>query len=222
MEKTRTTGSKRRKRGYVRVIAVGAVVCILGAGAIAFVRGIIKSEPPQTKKVVQEVHLIRPPPPPPDEPPPPPPPPEEKVDVPDPQQKEDPTPSNDPPPGEQLGLDAEGSAGGDAFGLMGNKGGRDLVGSGGNAYSWYAGLLKSEILDQLSSDKLARRGKYSVQVRIWVRNDGTIDRVRLMQSTGDRERDQAIESALSRITRLSQAPPADMPTPISLRIDSHG
>jgi len=129
--------------------------------------------------------------------------------------------SNEPPPG-LLGLDAEGSAGGDEFGLAARKGGRDLLASGGNAYSWYAGLLKEEILGQLSSEKRAHSGDYTVIVRVWVRNDGTVDRVRIAQSSGNRERDQAIEAALSRITRLSQAPPADMPEPISLRIVSRG
>jgi periplasmic protein TonB len=222
MDKSNRAGSRRRKNRYLPVIVIGLGVCVLGVGAISFVRGIVTGGAPQTKKVVQEIHIIRPPPPPPDLPPPPPPPPDEKIDIPDPQQNPDPTPSNDPPPGEQLGLDAEGSAGGDAFGLLGNKGGRDLVGSGGSAFAWYAGLLKSEILDQLGAEKLVRTGKYSVSVRVWVRNDGTIDRVRIVQSSGDHERDRVIESALARIARLSQAPPADMPQPISLRIDSHG
>jgi protein TonB len=198
------------------------MVTTLGAGAFALVRNFLASAPAPTKPLVQEVHLIRPPPPPPDLPPPPPPPPEEKVNVPDPQDKPDPTPSNEPPPSEQLGLDAEGSAGGDEFGLAARKGGRDLLATGGSAFAWYAGLLKNEILDQLNAEKRARSGDYSVIVRVWVRNDGTVERVRLTQSSGNHERDQAIEAALARITRLSQAPPADMPEPISLRIVSRG
>jgi periplasmic protein TonB len=213
--------SKSSRKRYLPILVLGFAVSVIGVGAVAFVRGIIHGAPPPTKKVVQEIHVIRPPPPPPDLPPPPPPP-DEKVDVPDPQNKPDPTPSNEPPPGEQLGLDAEGSAGGDAFGLLGNKGGRELVGTGGSAFAWYAGLLKNEIVDALGAEKQARSGGFSVVVRVWVRNDGTIDRVHIVQSSGDRERDRAIETALSRITRLSQAPPADMPEPISLRIVSRG
>jgi protein TonB len=193
---------------------------VLGAAAVEFIRGIIGTAPPATKQVVQEIHVIRPPPPPPDLPPPPPPP-EEKVAMPDPQQKPDPTPSNEPPPSQQLGLDAEGSAGGDAFGLVGNKGGRDLVGSGGSAFMWYAGLLKNEIVDQLEAEKEVHSGKYTVSVRVWVRPDGSVERVHLVQSSGNRDRDRAIEAAVSRI-HLSQAPPADMPEPINLSIASHG
>jgi protein TonB len=214
--------SKPRKKRYLPLIAIALAVSGLGVGAIAFVRGILHGGPEPTKKVVQEIHVIRPPPPPPDLPPPPPPPPEEKVNVPDPQNKPDPTQSDEPPPSTQLGLDAEGTAGGDDFGLVGNKGGRELTSTGGSAFAWYAGLLKNEILDKLGTQKRARTGEFSVDVRVWVRDDGTIDHVRVVQSSGDRERDRDIEAALSRISRLSQAPPAGMPEPISLRIVSRG
>lgn len=210
-----------RKYRFLPLILGAVAVTTLGVGAIALMRNFLQSTPGQPKQVTQQIQLIRPPPPPPDLPPPPPPPPEEKVDVPDPPQKPDPTPSDEPPPGEQLGLDAEGSAGGDEFGLAARKGGRDLLASGGSAYAWYAGLLKSQILDQLNSEQHARLGNYSVVVRVWIRSDGTVDRVRIAQSSGSRERDQAIETALSRISRLPQAPPADMPEPVSLRIVSH-
>jgi periplasmic protein TonB len=170
--------------------------------------------PPQ--KVVQEIHMIRPPPPPPDEPPPPPPPPEEKVEVQEPQQQPDPTPSNDPPPMEQLGLDAEGSAGGDAFGLLGNKGGRDLLASGGgSAFAWYSNRMQSEIRDCLAQEKSASRD--AVRVRLWLREDGTIDHVRLAESTGSNTRDKTIESKLEGCRRFSP-PPAGTPQPITVRL----
>jgi protein TonB len=203
---------------FLPAVALVFSVTLLGSGAFALMRGFLHNTPPHAKKLVQEIKVIRPPPPP--DVPPPPPPPEEKVDVTEPEPQPDPAPSNDPPPGEQLGLDAEGSAGGDAFGLLGHKGGRDLLASGGSAYAWYAGLLKTEIVDQLQTEKQARDGNYTVIVRVWVRDDGTVERVRIAQSSGNRERDRAIEAALARITRISQAPPADMPQPISLRIVS--
>lgn len=212
--------TKAQKYRYLPMIALAAVVIGIAIGAFAFVRSFINSAPPAQKKVVQEVQIIRPPPPPPDLPPPPPPPPEEEVAVNEPEPAPDPTPSNEPPPGEQLGLDAEGGAGGDAFGLLGRKGGRDLLASGGSAFAWYAGLLKNQILEQLGDEARARSGQYSIVVRVWVRSDGTIERVRIAQSSGDRERDRAIEAALAKITRISQGPPADMPQPISLRIVS--
>lgn len=215
-----TAHAKSKARRRLPVVLLGLCISLIGAGTVAMVRSFLNSAPAPSKPVVQEIHLIRPPPPPPDLPPPPPPPPEEKVDVHEP--KPDPSPSNQPPPGQQLGLDADASAGGDAFGLLANRGGRDLLATGGSAYTWYAGLLKNQILDQLNSDKLARQGAYTLMVRVWVGSDGTIDRVHIVQGSGDRERDSAIEAALSRISRLAQAPPADMPEPISLRIVSRG
>lgn len=211
---------RRRKRRYIPITLLGLTVSVIGAGTFAMMRSFLNSPPNTPKQVIQEVHLIRPPPPPPDLPPPPPPPPEEKVNVPE--QKPDPAQSNDPPPGQQLGLDADASAGGDAFGLLANKGGRDLLASGGSAFSWYAGLLKDQILNQLNASAAAHKGDYSLVVQVWVASDGTINRVRVAQGSGDRTRDQAIEQALSRLSRLNQAPPADMPEPISLRIVSHG
>jgi protein TonB len=211
--------AKSRKYRFLPVALLGVTVTFLGIGAVALVRGFLQSVPGQQKPMVQQIHIIRPPPPPPDLPPPPPPP-EAKVTVPDPVQKPDPTPSNEPPPSDHLGLDAEGGAGGDAFGLLGNKGGRDLLGSGGSAFAWYAGILKGEILEQLAAEQQAHKGDYTVIVRVWVRGDGTIERVHITQSSGDRARDRAIEIALSRIVRVSQGPPADMPQPISLRIVS--
>ena len=176
------------------MIVMAAVVVFVGLGLFWLVKNFLAGTPPATKKVVQEIHVIRPPPP-------------------------DPVASNEPPPGDQLGLDADGSAGSDGFGLAARKGGRDLLASGGSAYVWYAGLLKNEIVGKLQDEKKVRTGNYSIQVRVWVRQDGTIERIHFTQSSGNGERDKAIEEAITRI-RISQAPPADMPQPINLRIAS--
>ena len=215
--------ARRRKSRYVPLIVVGIVVIGVGGAAVALVRNFLSSPASPPKQIVQQIQLIRPPPPPPDLPPPPPPPPEEKVDMQEPQKQPDPTPSNEPPPSEHLGLDAAGGAGSDAFGLVGNKGGRDLLAGGaGSAFAWYAGLLKDQIVNQLGADKKVRSGDYSLTVRVWVREDGSIQRVSVVQGSGDRARDQTIEAALEHLDRLPQAPPADMPEPISLRIVSRG
>jgi periplasmic protein TonB len=214
-------GGRRKKRNTTPIIVVGLCITGVAGGAVALVRSFLNSPPGQPKQVVQEIHLIRPPPPPPDVPPPPPPP-EEKVDVQEPQKQPDPTPSNEPPPSEHLGLDAEGGAGSDAFGLLGNKGGRDLVGSGGSAYVWYAGVLKNDILSLLQDDPAIRKGSYRVSVKLWLRNDGSVERFRLAQSTGDQARDRALEKKLSELTRISQAPPADTPEPITVEITTSG
>ncbi len=201
--------AKRKKRPYVPILLGAGVVAIFVAGLL-LVRSFLSGGPVQQPKVVQEVHLIRPP-------PPPPPPPEEKVVTPEPEQKPDPTPSNEPPPSEHLGLDAEGGAGGDAFGLVGNKGGRDLIGSGGSVFAWYSNVLQGDIRDCLANDKTVRG---SIRVQMWLREDGTINRVRLEDSTGDHTRDKAIETRIEGCR--TKPPPAGTPEPINLRLVSHG
>lgn len=211
--------NERAKRlRFLPIAVLGVLLIALGVGFIWLVRGWLVQPVQSQKKVVQEIRLIRPPPSPPE--PPPPPPPEEEVDVPEPDIEPEPTPSDDPPPGEQLGLDTDGAAGGDGFGLVGRKGGRDLLAGGNSAFMWYSGLVKDEFLQALQDEAEARAGSYSIRVRVWVREDGSVERVQLTQSSGNRERDQAIESALSRVARLSKSPPADMPQPINLRIVS--
>ena len=169
----------------------------------------------------EQIQLIRPPPPP---PPPetPPPPPEEKVTVQDPQPKPDPTPSNDPPPSQQLGLDTEGGAGGDAFGLVGNKGGRDITATGGSAFAWYAGLLKDQILAELSQDKNVRSGNYRISLKVWMGDDGSIKRTEIVRGSGDADRDRAIESDLQRLKRIPQARPIGMPDVVSFEVVARG
>lgn len=202
------------------ILVLGLMVMLIGSGAFALLRGFLRGGSAHPQQVVQQIQLIRPPPPPPNLPPPPPPPPEEKVHIPTPQKTPQPTPDHQPPP-QQLGLDAKGGAGSDAFGLAARPGGQDIIGGGASAFVWYAGLLKDQILNQLGAQPEVRAAAYSVVVSVWIADDGTIQRVRIAQSSGDERRDHSIEEALARLGRLSQPPPADMPEPVTLRIVSH-
>jgi periplasmic protein TonB len=200
------------------IIALGLTVALVGTGAFALLRSFLRGGPAHPQQVVQQIQLIRPPPPPPNQPPPPPPP-EVKVHIPTPEKQ--PTPTDHPPPAQNLGLDAKGGTGSDAFGLVGRPGGQDIIGEGGSAFTWYAGLLKNQIQNQLGAESDLRAASYSVVVSVWVGDDGTIQRVEIAKTSGDTQRDRTIEAALSRIGRLSQPPPADMPEPITLRVVSH-
>lgn len=213
----------KRKSGLYRhlpVLALGLMITLVGSGAFALLRSFLHGPAPHPQQVVQQIQLIRPPPPPPDQPPPPPPPPQEKVHIPTPEKAPQPTPDH-PPPSQPLGLDAKGGTGSDAFGLAARPGGEDIIGQGASAFVWYAGLLKDQILNQLGAQPQVRTTEYSVVVSVWIADDGTIQRVRIAQSSGDGQRDHSIEEALTRLGRLSQPPPADMPEPITLRIVSH-
>jgi periplasmic protein TonB len=201
------------------ILALGLTIALVGTGAFALLRSFLRGGSPHPQQVVQQIQLIRPPPPPPNLPPPPPPPPEVKVHIPTPEKQ--PAPTDHPPPAQNLGLDAKGGAGSDAFDLVGRPGGQDIIGEGGSAFTWYAGLLKDEIVNQLGAQSTARSDSYTVVVSVWVGEDGTIQRVQIANSSGDSQRDQSIQAALARMGRLAQPPPADMPEPITLRIVSH-
>jgi protein TonB len=206
-----------RKRKHAPLVGGLLLILLLMGGAAWFVHSMVSNQKKLPPHVVQNVTLIRPPPPP-DTPPPPPPP--EKIDEPLPQDQPEPTPDQPPTPSPQLGLDAEGSAGGDSFGLAARPGGSDLVGTGGAVFAWYTGKLKSEVSDRLSSDAKLRGKKYSVAVRIWIEADGRIKDVRVTSGTGSNELDSAIAADLVSLGRLSESPPLEMPQPISLQIVS--
>jgi TonB family protein len=213
-----------KKHPIIRLLpaAIGALIVLAVVLGLIFSIRSFSEKPSQPKRETpQVVKIIRPPPPPEDLPPPPPP--EEKVDEPLPQDTPEPEPADEAPPGEQLGIDAEGVAGGDAFGLAARRGGQDIIGGGGGAaFAWYTGMLKDGILSALAEDERVRKGNYRLTVRVWLAADGRVERIALGDSTGNAELDAAIERALARVTRLREAPPLEMPQPVTLRIVSRG
>lgn len=195
------------------------IVALVVGGLIWLILDMQKEPGKQQRQTAQTIKLIRPPPPPP-EPPPPPPPPEEKIEEPLEQETPEEAPPDEAAPAEQLGLDAEGVAGADGFGLAARKGGRDLLGTGGAAFAWYTSSLKDRIQEVLSEDERIRRSKYQITVSVWLRNDGSIEQVKLRSTSGDRGLDQAIEEKVMRMYRSQEAPPLEMPQPVTLRIVS--
>jgi protein TonB len=207
------------------LIALG-VVLIISLVVMVIMSFLSPSGKPR-KTSVQQIAILRPP------PPPPPPkveekPPEmkkEEVKIPPPEQEQTPKNADSKEAGKDLGVDAEGGAGGDGFGLVGRKGGRDLIGSGdGGArskFAFYSNMIQQQIQDELSRDKRLKSGGYKAVVRIWLAEDGRVQKVDLSASTGDSNLDGNLKSALSSMT-LNQPPPQDMPQPIRLRISSRG
>jgi protein TonB len=209
----------------------GGLILALIGGAGYWLLGSLSSEGPPRPPEVPEISLVKPPPPPPPEPemeqeePPEPEMEEEEVEISEPESIPDEIPdeiSDEPPPGTELGLDAEGGAGGDAFGLVGRKGGRGLVGSGGSGsrFAWYAGVIQRDIQDRLSQVDSVRTREYTVVVKLWLDDDGSVRNTVLERGTGDPKTDEALREALSREFRLSEAPPGDLPQPVRLRISS--
>ncbi|MBK8958917.1 MAG: energy transducer TonB [Proteobacteria bacterium] len=196
-------------------VAMLAVFAIAGYFVVGGMHGAKAPEPPK----IQEISLVQPPPPP---PPPPkveePPPPEQVMEEPKPEPEPvaDDAPADEAAPGDELGLDADGTAGSDGFGLRGKKGGRGLIG-GGDRNRWYAGQLQRELQTLLSNNAEARGDKYAVVIKLWMSEDGRVDRFELLDSTGNDDSDAALRKTLTRL-HLKDAPPADMPQPLKLRI----
>ncbi len=189
------------------------IVCVL-VGLIWVINGVLsKKDTGPKRQTLQIVKIVRPPP---DVPPPPPPPPPDKVEQPIPKDTPEEKP-DDAPPEQPLGLDADASAGSDGFGLAARKGGEDLLGSGAGAFRRYTSLLKGAVLDALSDDERIRRGKYTAVLRVWLANDGSVQRFVFAQSSGSKELDGYIQQDLNRV-RLTEAPPIEMPQPITFSV----
>lgn len=209
-------------------VAVGVLLILLVALGVYLARDLF-DKPAQTKKQVQQITVVQPPPPPP--PPPPqekPPEPEvkeEKIEEPEPEPEPEPEQAEEPPPGEDLGVDAEGGAGSDGFGLVGKKGGHGLIGGGGgNAIIWYGQQLQRTVSGELQR-KLrdrARNSRYQAVLHIWISPQGSISRIELGKSSGIEEIDEALKAALATIHGQLEPPPERMPQPVKIRVQSEG
>ena len=186
-------------------------------------------KPPHAKRMVQQLTMIQPPPPPPpimaqtpQEP-------EFKQEaaveaLPEKEPEPAPEPADEPPLGE-LGLDADGAAGADGFGLAAHKGGRPILGgNGGNAMLWYGGQIKNQLEDGLQSllaDTPAMRSGYSVIIDVWVGDDGRISRSALAEGSGKDDVDRLIRNALLKLRiDMGKPPPENMPQPVRIRLVS--
>jgi periplasmic protein TonB len=207
-----------KRRRLVARIGGGLIAIVLVAGFVMFVHAMMISKAGKPGRQVQIVQIIRPPPPPPDQPPPPPPP--EKTEEALPKDEPEPTPDNTPAPADQpLGIDADGSAGGDAFGLAARRGGSDLVGGTGSApFAWYTNRLSDAIRERLASVACAKSAKGSLSLHVLMEADGRIKQVQLATTTGNHAVDQCIDSALASMPRMNDPLPPGMPEQVNVKI----
>ncbi len=207
---------RQRWRRRTPIICGLAVIALMVVAVIWLIRSFMQAQQREPERVVQNITLIRPPPPPPAPPPPPP----EKLE----QQKivqkvPDPTPDNTPAPQpQQLGLDANGTAGSDAFGLVARQGGADLIGTGGAVFAWYTNKVKDAVSNRLAADDRLHAKQFTVDIRVWISADGSIKQVRLASSSGNNTIDGEISRALDSMRPIDEAPPIEMPQPITLEI----
>lgn len=209
---------KRHVPKLAGVLIVAGVAWLM----VSVVRNFLDSPPPPPKKTLQQVTLLPPPPPKMEEKPPEPeiePEQEEvKLDEPEPLDDLPEQASDEPPPGSDLGLDAEGGAGGDGFGLIGRKGGRGLLAGAGDPFTYYSSQVSREIENMLADSDLLRKQDYSVETHVWVDRSGRVYRAELATSTGNKKVDAMLVDTMQKV--IATAPPPDMPLPIRFRISS--
>lgn len=228
------TARRKKKFKPVWLGYAGMVLLFLLVGAW-LLKTFLFSDDPRSRRQVHLVTLVKPPPPPPPPPEeePPPPEPEEEIVEPEPEQmdKAQEESSDDTPAGEDLGVDAEGTAGGDSFGLVGKKGGRALIGGGlGESsllrkYAWYTRMIQDEIRKEIkrklenSEDwpESDRRAK----VKIVLDATGRIVDFSLVTPSGSELLDKTVLSVLPQI-QMSEPPPPDMPLALFVRLAPRG
>jgi len=210
------------KHRLIRMIPGGAIVVALTFTVliVMWIKEWVESSDDKPKKIVQQITIIAPPPPPPPPPEDQPPEPEveEEVDIPEEDIAEDIPEDTSEPVGADLGVDGEGSGNGDGFGLVGKKGGRGLL--DGSPFAYYEGLMVSEIQDLLANIEELKSEEYRFRIKIKVSFDGSVESVKMISSTGDKEKDRMLVAVLTGFDRFSRMPPGKMPPVVDLRITS--
>jgi protein TonB len=222
-----------KKHAWLRrlPVIIGVVLSLLIAVGVYLLKDQL-DKGPQTKRTVQQITVVAPPPPPPPpvQKPPEPEIKEEKIEEPqpepEPEQEPEPAPEqSDEPAGDQLGVEGEGGAGSDGFGLAARKGGRSLLGgTAGSVIHWYGGQIKRVLEDELHvhlADTHARKHNYSVVLHIWIGPDGRLSRAELASGSGKPEVDEALRTALPKLRlTMPKPPPENMPQPVKIRLNS--
>ena len=212
---------------YLAIFFVVFIMVTVG-GTIAMLKKLSTCDGRKLKSRIQMVKLLKPPPPP-----------KIKEKFPEPEVKKEEMiepeeippeevpdqASEDVPAGEELGLDADGTAGSDGFGLAAKKGGRSIIGGGGvnsllRRYAWYTKMIEDEISRLLLKNGQTFPGNLRTYVRLDLNEDGRIGKYKIYGSSGDSNMDNAVKKALSLITYLKEPLPDGMPKCIKIMISS--
>ncbi len=234
-------GTHKKKRIDLKSMLVVAAICGVLLLAVGFLIKIFLTDSgPRKKLQISSVTLLKPPeqkdkPP---EPPPEMPKPQQTQQMETPTQQMD-SPQNDQPQdntpaGQDLGVDAEGGAGGDGFGLVGRKGGRSIIGGGGGGgggfslmakYGWYTKKMQDEIWGKVKKalDEAGGIPKGKHKAVVWLQLDpkGTVVQFKIVNSSGNDKVDAALKKNLPSM-RFSQPLPEGMPKGMTIRISSRG
>ncbi len=84
----------------------------------------------------------------------------------------------------------------------------------------YSALLQQSLEGTLCSQRLTRPGAYRAAISVTIDAHGTVQRLKLLSSTGDKQRDAAIVAVGSR-TSVGAPPPSGMRQPFAMVILPH-
>lgn len=239
-----TDHNKKHKKSSYQSWLVPGIIGLVFLGGIGFIIKVALTDVgPRQKQQISTVTLLKPPPEVKEKPPEPEVPkeiPKETMtaptEMPQPQDQAQDQPQDNTPAGSDLGVDSDGSAGSDVFGLVGKKGGRAITLGGSNGggmsklallakYGWYTQKIQEEIKSQvrnhLSQDGGIPKGKWQAVVKIVLDAGGRIVKYELVGTSGNNKMDGAVRSTLARI-RISEPPPDGMPAGMTVRIISQG
>ncbi|MCG8553532.1 MAG: TonB C-terminal domain-containing protein [Desulfobacterales bacterium] len=193
----------------------------------------MKNDSGVRKRQIQRVTLVKPPPPPKIKEKPPEPEVKKVEEIVEPELKDpvekdmDDSMDDDVPPGEDLGLDADGTGGADGFGLKAKKGGRSLIGgSGGDKsllrrYAWYTRMLQDEIREKVNSYLEDKEdlpgGKHKMLLWIMLDKKGNMVLRSIPKSSGILKVDDAVEQAIAGL-KVSEMPPEEMPKLLKIKV----
>lgn len=230
-------GKKKFGKAKIAVGGIAVIVAVLMVVGVVFaLKFLLKDDKQRRKRQIQMISVVKPPPPPKiKEKPPEPEVKKEEIIEPEPEETPpeptDDAAQDDTPPGDDLGLDADGTAGSDAFGLRAKKGGRALIGgSYGDAammrrYAWYARIIQDELRKRMNRHMEENggipEGNLKVLVQITLNDLGKVVDFNLARSSGNQRMDDAIVNALNLAT-ISEPPPKGMPRMIKLKISAKG
>lgn len=232
--------------GLYKTWLVPGVIGLVFLGLIVFVIRIMLSDDAGRKQEkIASITLIKPPPDVKEKPPEPPPQvqkeiPKETIATPQespqsPQNQAQDQSQDNTPAGSDLGVDGEGGAGSDGFGLVGKKGGRGLIGGGNSGganrlsllakYGWYTQKVQDEIRNQVKK-RLEREGGYpkgknQALVKIFLDQRGAVVKFSITGTSGNERIDKAVLEAI-RLIRISEPPPEGMPSGMNLKISLQG
>lgn len=208
------TGSGKPWLKYLPAV-IGTTIVIAAVFAAMLLKSFFHVEKSEQRKQIQQITIIAPPPPPP--------PPKEEIKEPEvkeeiPEEKlDEAAPENDAeaPAGEDLGVDADGSAGSDGFGLVGKKGGHGLLGGSG-----YEQVVRQEINEAIIENQRLKHMQYVAIVNLKLSDSGEFESFDVEMVSGDSEVKAMLEETLRKKRRMSKPRPLEAASLVKLRIKS--